>query len=321
MTSSVARPRRSSKALQFSSGQLLSHVRLSETRWTAAHQASQSITYSWSLLKLINPGMPSNHLILCHPLLLLPSIFPSIEVFSNESVLHIRWLKYWSFSFRISSSNEYSELISFQVDWFDLHEVQGTVKGLLQHYSSKASILQYSACLMVQLLHPYITTGKTPDKLAPKKKKRPWSLFGGLLKVQSLQLSESPGNHYFWEIYSANQWDTPKTAIYAVHIGQYNGPNSCPRQCPTAWHTTNSSKIEQIGLQSFASATTFSKPLANRLPLQASRQFFAGKTLPKPAGGRNTFQELVKSWSMDFYAIGINKLISHWKNCVAFNGP
>ena len=172
MTSSVARPRRSSKALQFSSVQLLSHVRLSETPWTAAHQASQSITYSQNLLKLIDPGMPSNHLILCHPLLLLPSIFPSIEVFSNESVLHIRWLKYWSFSFRISSSNEYSELISFRIDWFDLHEVQGTLKGLLQHYSSKASILQYSAFFVVKLLHPYLTPGKTPDKRAPKKKKK-----------------------------------------------------------------------------------------------------------------------------------------------------
>ena len=161
MTSSVARPRRSSKALQFSLVQLLSHVRLSETPWTAAHQASQSITYSQNLLKLIDPGMPSNHLILCHPLLLLPSIFPSIEVFSNESVLHIRWLKYWSFSFRISSSNEYSELISFRIDWFDLHEVQGTLKGLLQHYSSKASILWHSDFFIIKLSHPYMTTGKT----------------------------------------------------------------------------------------------------------------------------------------------------------------
>ena len=178
---------------------LLSHVHFFATPCTAARQASLSFTISQSWLKFmfIELVILYNHLILCHPLFLLLSIFPSIEVFSNESVLHIRWLKYWSFSFRISSSNEYSELISFQVDWFDLHEVQGTVKGLLQHYSSKASILQYSACLMVQLLHPYITTGKTPDKLAPKKKKRPWSLFGGLLKVQSLQLSESPGNHYF----------------------------------------------------------------------------------------------------------------------------
>ena len=105
--------------------------------------------------------MPSGHLILCPPLLLLPSIFPSIRVFSNESVLHIRWLKYWSFSFSISPSNEYSRLISFRMDWLDLFEVQGTVKSLLQHHSSKASILWCSAFFMGQLSHPYMTTGKT----------------------------------------------------------------------------------------------------------------------------------------------------------------
>ena len=105
--------------------------------------------------------MPSKHLLLCHPLLLLPSIFPSIRVFSNESVLHLRWPKYWSFSFSISPSNEYSGLISFRIDWFDLIAVQGTLKSLLQHHSSKASILQHSAFLMVQLSHPYMTTGKT----------------------------------------------------------------------------------------------------------------------------------------------------------------
>ena len=104
--------------------------------------------------------MPSNHLILCHRLLLSPSIFPSITVFSNESALHIRWPKYWSFSFRISPSNEYSRLISFRLDWFDLLAVQGTLKGLLQHHSSKASILQCSAFFIVQLSHPYMTTGK-----------------------------------------------------------------------------------------------------------------------------------------------------------------
>ena len=130
---------------------------------TAARQASLSITNSWSLLKLISveSKMPSNHLILCHPLLLLPSIFPSIRVFSIESVLCIRWWKDWSFSFSISPSNEYSGLISFRIDWLDLLAVQGTLKSLLQHHSSKASILQCSAFFIVQLSHPYMTTGKT----------------------------------------------------------------------------------------------------------------------------------------------------------------
>ena len=123
--------------------QSFSHVRLFATPWTAAHQASLSITNSRSLLKLmsIESVMPSNHLILCCPLLLPPSIFPSIRVFSNESVLHIRWPKYWSFSFSISLSNEYSRLVSFRMDWLDLFAVQGTLKSLLQHHSSKASIL------------------------------------------------------------------------------------------------------------------------------------------------------------------------------------
>ena len=122
-----------------------------------------SITNSWSLLKLmsIESVMPSNHFILCRPLLLLPSIFPSIRVFSNESVLHIRLPNYWSFSFSISPSNEYSGLISFRIDWFDLLAVQGTLKSLLQHHSSKASILQCSAFFIFQLSYPYITTGKT----------------------------------------------------------------------------------------------------------------------------------------------------------------
>ena len=133
------------------------------TPWTAARQASLSFTISQSLLNFmsIESVMPSNHLILCHPLLLLPSIFPSIRVFSNESVLHIRWPKYWSLSFSITSSNEYSGLISFRIDWFYLLAVQGTLKSLLQHHSSKASIPQCSAFLMVQLSHPYMTTGKT----------------------------------------------------------------------------------------------------------------------------------------------------------------
>ena len=128
-----------------------------------AHQASLSITNSQSLLKLmpIESVMPSNHLILCHLLLLLPSTFPIIRVFSNESVLCIRWPKYWSFSFSISPSNEHSGLISFRMDWLDRLAVQGTVKGLLQHHSSKASILQCSSFFIVQLSHPYITIGKT----------------------------------------------------------------------------------------------------------------------------------------------------------------
>ena len=140
-----------------------SHVQLFKTPWTAARQASLSIANSCSLFKLmsIKSVMPSNHLILYHHLLLLPSIFPSIRVFSNESVLRIRWPKYWSFSFSISPSNEYSGLISFRIDWFNLLAVQGTLKSLLQHHSSKAPILRCSAFFTVQLSHPYMTTGKT----------------------------------------------------------------------------------------------------------------------------------------------------------------
>ena len=133
------------------------------TPWTAACQASLSITNCQSLRKpmSIESVMPSNHLILCHPLLLLPSIFPRIRVFSNESALHIRWPNYWSFSFTISPSNEHPGLISFRMDWLDLLAVQGTLKSLLQHHSSKASILRCSAFFIVQLLNPYMTTGKT----------------------------------------------------------------------------------------------------------------------------------------------------------------
>ena len=133
------------------------------TSWTAACQASLSITNSWSLLKLMSivSVMPSNHLILCRPHLLLPSIFPSIRVFSSESVLHISWPKYWSFSYSISPSNEFSGLISFRSDWFHLLADQGTLKSLLQHHSSKASILQCSAFFIVQLSHPCMTTGKS----------------------------------------------------------------------------------------------------------------------------------------------------------------
>ena len=149
--------------LGFNSVRWLSHVRLFATPWTAAGQASLSITNFRSLLKLmsIESVIPSNHLILFHFLLLLHSIFPSIRVFSNESVLRIRWPKYWSFSFSINPSNEYSGLISFRMDWFDFLAVQGILKSLLQHHRSKASILWRSAFFIVQLSHQYMTIGKT----------------------------------------------------------------------------------------------------------------------------------------------------------------
>ena len=133
------------------------------TPWTTARQASLSINNYQNLIKLmsIESVMPSNHLILCHPLLLLPSIFSSIRVFSNKSVLHIRWPKYWSFSFNISAFKEYSGLISFRMNWLNLLALQGALKSLLQHHSSKASILQCSALFIVQVSHPYMTTGKT----------------------------------------------------------------------------------------------------------------------------------------------------------------
>ena len=172
---------RSHMSWGINSVQSLSHVRLFATPWTAARQASLSNTNSRSLLKLmsIESVMPSNHLILCHPLLLPSSIFPSIRVFSNESVLCIRWPKYWSFSFSSSPSSEYSGLISFRMDWLDLLAVQGTFKSLLQHHSSKASILWCSAVFIVQLSHPYMTTGKT---IALTR----WTFVG---KVMSLLLS------------------------------------------------------------------------------------------------------------------------------------
>ena len=149
--------------VRFGSVQSLSHVLLFATTWTAAHQASLAIISSQVLIKLmsIKSVMPFNHLILCHPLFLLPSIFPSIRVFSNESVLLIRLPKYWSFSFNISPSNEYSGLISFRMDWLDLLAVQETLKSLFQHHSSKVSILQRSAFFIIHLSHPYMTTGKT----------------------------------------------------------------------------------------------------------------------------------------------------------------
>ena len=156
-------PKIFSPRLVFSSVQSLRRVQLFATPWTAARQASLSITNSWSLPKpmSIESVMPSNHLILCCPLLLLPSIFPCIGVFSNESALRIRWPKYWSFSFNIRPSNEHPGLISFRMDWLALPAVQGTLKSLLQHHSSKASILQHLAFFIVQLSHPYMTTGKT----------------------------------------------------------------------------------------------------------------------------------------------------------------
>ena len=149
--------------MHLSSVQALSRVRLFATPRIAACQASLFITNSWSLLKLmpIELVMPSSHLILCRPLLLLPPITPSIRVFSNESTLHMKWPKYWSFSFSISPFNEHPGLICFRVNWLDLLAVQGTLKSLLQHHSSKASILQHSAFFIVQLSHPYMTTGKT----------------------------------------------------------------------------------------------------------------------------------------------------------------
>ena len=142
--------------------QSFSHVQLFATSWTAARHASQSFTISWSLLKLmsIESVMPSNHFMLCCPLLFWPSIFPSIRVFSNELALHIRWSKYWNFSFSIRPSNEYSRLISFRTDWFDLLAVQGILKSLFQHHNSKAPVLWQSAFFMVQLSHLYMTTGK-----------------------------------------------------------------------------------------------------------------------------------------------------------------
>ena len=149
--------------MSISSVQSLSHVQLFTTPWTVARQASLSITNTQSLLKpvSIKSVMPANHLILCCPLLLLPSIFPRVRVFANKSDLCIRWPKYWSSSFSSSPSNEHSGMISFRMDWVELHVSQGTLKSLLQHHESKASILWHSAFFLVQLSHPYMTTGKT----------------------------------------------------------------------------------------------------------------------------------------------------------------
>ena len=157
------------------------------TPQTAGRQASLSITNSWNVLKLmsITSVRPSNHLIFCHPLLLPPSIFPSIRVFSNESALHIRWPKLWSFSFSISLSSEYSGLISFRIDWLDLLAVQGTLKSLLQHHNSKASILWCSTLFIVQLSHPYVTPGKT---IALTR----WTFVGKIMSLLFNMLSSEP---------------------------------------------------------------------------------------------------------------------------------
>ena len=167
--------------MPFSSVQSLSRVRLFVTPWVAARQASLSITNSRSSLRLmsIESVMPFSHLILCCPLLLPPSIFPSIRAFSNESVLHIRWPNYWSFSFSISPSNEHPGLISFRMDWLDLLAVQGTLKSLLQHHSSKASILRCSAFFTVQLSHPYMATGKAIALIR-------WTFVGKVISLLSI---------------------------------------------------------------------------------------------------------------------------------------
>ena len=198
--------------VSFSSVQSLSRVLLFATPWITARQASPSITNSRSSLRLtsIKLVMPSSHLILCRPLLLLPPIPPSIWVFSNESTLHMRWPKYWSFSFSIIPSKEHPGLISFRMDWLDLLTVQGTLKSLLQHYSSKASILQYSAFFTVQLSHPYMTTGKT---IALTRRTFVGKIMSLLLNI----LSRFP----------------------------YQGSNLCPLQCLNHWPPgkSHSSKI------------------------------------------------------------------------------
>ena len=167
-------------SVQFSSVQSPSRVRLFATPWIAAHQASLSVTNSWSSHRLtsIELVMPSSHLILCRPLLLLPSILPSIRVFSKESTLRMRWPKYRSFSFSIIPSKEIPGLISFRMDWLDLLEVQGTLKSLLQHHSSKASILWHSAFFTVHLSHPYMTTGKTIKIVVLDYSRLQWSVSG-----------------------------------------------------------------------------------------------------------------------------------------------
>ena len=201
-----------------SSVQSLSHVWLFATPWIAARQASLSITNSRSLPKLlpIESVMPSSHLILCHPLLLLPPIPPIIKVFSNESTLHMRWPKYWSFSFSISPSNEHSGLISFRMDWLDLLAVQGTLKSLLQHHSSKASILWHSAFFTVQLSHPYMTTGKT---IALTRRAFVGKVMSLLLNMLSrLVITFLPRSHHTTQIQKWDEIKSPQETKIHVRI-------------------------------------------------------------------------------------------------------
>ena len=187
--------------------QLLSHIWFYFTPWTAALQSSLSFTISWSFLKLmsIESSMPSNHLVLCHPFLLLPSFFPSMRVFSNGSTLCIRWPKYWSLSFSINPSNEYSGFISFRIDYFDLLAVQGALRSLLQHHSSKASILHFSASFIIQISHLYMTTGKTialgPDAM--------------ILVLWMLSFNCHTFTHYFKKFY--NSFLKKITLEYSAH--------------------------------------------------------------------------------------------------------
>ena len=225
------------KVTQFSSGQLLSRVWLFATPWTAARQGSLSITNSRSPPKpmSIESVMPSNHLILCCPLLLLPSIFPSIRVFSNESVLRIRWPKYWSFSFNISPSNEHPGLISFRMDWLDLLAFQGTLKSLLQYHSSKASILWHSAFFTVQLSHPYMTTQSCPALCNPMDYS-PWNFPGQNTGVDSLSLLQgifptqgsNPGLQHCRQIlYQLSYKRSPRILEWVAH--PFSRGSSWPR--------------------------------------------------------------------------------------------
>ena len=205
--------------------QSLSHLTLCNPT-TAAPQASLLFTISMSLFKLMSPEsvMPSNHLVLCRPLLLLPSTFPSIRVFSNELALHIRWPEYWSFSLSISPSNEYSGLISFRMDWLDLLVVQGTLKSLLQHHGSKASILRRSAFFMVHLSHPHMTTGKTTGKTTALTRQTSVSkvmslLFNGLSRFLIAFLPRSKCLLTSWlQLPSAVIWEPKKIKSVTVSI-------------------------------------------------------------------------------------------------------
>ena len=251
---------------QFSSVQSLICVRLFATPWIAALQASLSITNSQSSLKLmsIRSVMPSSHLIHCHPLLLLPPIPPSIRVFSNESTLHMRWPKYWSFSFSISPFNEHPGLISFRMDWLDLLAVQGTLKSLLQHHSSKALILWHSAFFIVQLSHPYMTTGKT---IALTR----WTFVG---KVMSLLLNMqsrlvitflSRSKHLLIPLgyFKANTWRRKWQPTPVLLLGKFHGWRNLVGYSP--WGHKESDTTERLH---FLSIVPFGKGNGN--PLQCS---------------------------------------------------